>query len=224
MKNIFVLILIILGLKNGCYAEDIKMDKKLQDGMNYYFEKLIPMYYKGQTFEKERHLVIRSCGVHMTGTNEDAITTEKGTNDLVFTFYYIQDGVRQICQGVTLASENYNGQIYEYWIVKISDNGIPYNYAYFYLTKCDSKTSKRSVIDISKKYQEKYRVAEDKEIDLSIRNLITIYSAAPWKKLESFKGTKYENMIVKWKKDIPYLRKMNIFEKIYYKNIKKSKR
>ena len=86
MKKVFILILIILGIKNGCYAEEIKMDKKLQDGMNYYFEKLIPMYYKGQTFEKERNLLIRNCGVHMTGTNEDTIHTVKGTKDIVYNY------------------------------------------------------------------------------------------------------------------------------------------
>jgi hypothetical protein len=224
MKKVFILILIILGIKNGCYAEEIKMDKKLQDGMNYYFEKLIPMYYKGQTFEKERNLLIRNCGVHMTGTNEDTIHTVKGTNDIVFNFYYIQDRVRQLVQTVMLTSESYNGEIYEYWIVKLSDNGTPYNYAYFYLTKCDSITSKRCIVGISTKYQELYELKSGKIFNLTINNLITLYKIAPWLKLESFKDTKYENMIVKWKKDIPYLRKMNIFEKIYYKNIKKSKR
>lgn len=224
MKKVFVLILIILGIKNGCYTKEIKMDKKLKDGMSYYFEILIPMYYKGQTFEKERKLLILNHGVYMTGTDEGAINSLADTNDTVFNFYYIQDKVRQLVQVVQIASKEYGNEIYEYWHVGLSDNGTPYNYAYFYLTKCSYKTSKREVLDISKEYQEKYQVSEGKFIDLSIKNLITIYATTPWLELESFNGTKYENMIVKWRKNTPYLRKMNIFEKIYYRNLKKSKR
>ena len=224
MKKIFVLILIFIFLCMSIFAEELNMNQNLESGMEYILTEVIPKYYNGQrAFKEERDFLFREYMIMIQG-EENFFDEMRGTEDLIFSFFYFQDSVRQIAQVIMITSEEYENELYEYWIVKISDNGTPYNYAYFYLTKAESKTSEREIINISKKYRELYTLQNGVELDLTFRNLISLYQSAPELKLESFKDTKYENMIVKWKKDEPYLRKMNIFEILYYRLLPKAKR
>ena len=146
----------------------------------------------------------------------------RGTEDLIFNFYYLINHDRQNVQGILLTRIEKENKIYEYWIFALSDRGTPYRYAYFYLTETQALTAKRKIIDISKKYKERYVIDDAEILDLTVKNLITLYQVEPWEQLESFAGTKYENIVVKWKNGIPYQRTMNIFEMIYYKWIQKT--
>lgn len=212
----------MITLCQFCYTEPIQMNEKLKNAAQYYFTSLIPLYYQGKRdFSDEMNIIHREYNVGMQGNGFSVI---KNSNSLLFNFYYLINHDRQDVQGILLASEEYDGNLYEYWIFQMSDRGTPYNYAFFYLTRSSSIISQREVIDVSKKYKEKYILALGKELDLSIKNLTTLYQSEPWDKLESFSGTKYENMIVKWKGGIPFCRRMNFIERLYFRFLKKSKR
>ena len=217
MKKIVYLLLLITSM---CYAKNYKMDCLLTEGMNHYFVTLIPKYYKGQKdFTKDMQTM--PFGVHMQGNGFSEI---KGTNDLLFNFYFLIGHDRQDIQVIRFMKNSINGKIYEYWVVKMSDIGAPYRYSYFYLTETESITSPRKILDVDKYYKDKIIVNENIEIDLSVPNLITLYQAKPWIRSESYKNTRYDRLIVCWKNETPFLRKMNLIEKIYYNNIRKSDR
>lgn len=223
MKKIFVLILIFIFLCMNIFAEELNMNPNLESGMEYILTEVIPKYYNGQLdIVEERNFMHRKYFVGLQGSS--IFSMMPGTEDLIFNFYFLINHDKQSCQCLMLFSEINDNELYEYWIVKIADRGIPYNYGYFYLTKANSKTVRREVIDVSKKYKETFVLKNGKVLNLTIKNMATIYQMHPEEKLESFKGTKYENMIVKWKKDEPYLRKMNIFEILYYRLLPKAKR
>lgn len=219
MKKYFWIILLFLSAENNIFSEE-NMHPILKNTMEYYFEELIPKYYKGQEdFSEESHIMAMEISSHMQGNGFSEIIN---TDNLVFDFYYLINHSRQDVQVLLISREKYKKNFYEYWIVKISDHGTPYNYAFFYLTKTKSKESKREVIEISKKYKDCYIFEDDSVLDLSFKNMITLYVAKPELKIESFKDTKYENKIVKWRNNQPYLKDMNFWERIYYKNKKKS--
>lgn len=219
-KFLFISYFIILAL---CFSEQPKMNPILSNAMNRYFTDLIPKYYQGQRdFDDERVSMSIKNNFYMTGSGMHMFMD---SNALIFNFYYLIEHRKQSVQVIMITSEMINNHLYEYWIVQLSDHGIPYNYSYFYLTLTDSKESKREILNISKKYIDSYTVENGQIIDLTVQNLAIMYQIEPQEILESFAGTKYENTIVVWKTgEKPYLRKMNIFEKIYYKNLKKSKR
>ena len=194
------------------------MDSLLIEGINHYFMTLIPKYYKGQEdFTKDMQTM--PLGVHMQGNGFSEI---KGTKDLLFNFYFLIDHDRQDIQVIRFMKDSINDKIYEYWVVKMSDIGTPYRYSYFYLTETDSITSPRKILDVDKYYKDKIIVNENVEIDLTVPNLISLYQAKPWIRSESYKNTRYENVIVKWSNGKPFLKKMNFFEKFYYGKLKKS--
>lgn len=219
-KFLFISYFIILAL---CFSEQPKMNPILSNAMNRYFTDLIPKYYQGQRdFDDERVSMSIKNNFYMTGSGMHMFMD---SNALIFNFYYLIEHRKQSVQVIMITSEMINNHLYEYWIVQLSDHGIPYNYSYFYLTLTDSKESKREILNVSKKYIDSYTVENGQIIDLTVQNLAIMYQIEPQEILESFAGTKYENTIVVWKTgEKPYLRKMNIFEKIYYKNLKKSKR
>ena len=223
MKKIFVLILIFIFLCMSIFAEELNMNPNLESGMEYILSEVIPKYYNGQLdIVEERNFMHRKYFVGLQGN--PFFSMMRGTEDLIFNFYFLINHDYQSCQCIMLTDETVGNELYEYWIVNISNRTTPYNFAYFYLTKAESKSSTREIVDVSKKYRASYLLQGGTELDLSVRNLITLYQAEPWYSIESFKDTKYENMIVKWKKDEPYLRKMNIFEILYYRLLPKAKR
>ena len=213
-------IIFFLFLCISCYGSAIEMNDKLESGMNYILSDLVPKYYNGQTsFEEER----KKCSDILLGT-DDIFHTMPWSENLIYNFYFLIDHDFQSCQCLMIADGIIDNELYEYWCLDMADRTWPYNYSYFYLTKAKNKNAKREILDISKKYQETYSLKNGESLDLSINDLPPLYTVAPWESLESFKGTKYENKIVKWKKDVPYLRKMNMFEKLFYKYQKKAKR
>ena len=216
-KLLFFMCINFIGI---CYGEVVNMNKKLANVIPYYFEKLIPRYYRGrEDFSREMHLMHMNYDVGMQG---NGFSIMRGTEDLIFNFYYLINHDKQNVQGILLTRIEKENKIYEYWIFALSDRGTPYRYAYFYLTETQSLTAKRKIIDISKKYKERYVIGDNEVLDLTVKNLITLYQVEPWEQLESFAGTKYENIVVKWKNGMPYQRTMNIFEMIYYKWIQKT--
>ena len=216
-KLLFFMCINFIGI---CYGEVVNMNKKLANVIPYYFEKLIPRYYRGrEDFSREMHLMHMNYDVGMQGKG---FSIMRGTEDLIFNFYYLINHDKQNVQGILLTRIEKENKIYEYWIFALSDRGTPYRYAYFYLTETQSLTAKRKIIDISKKYKERYVIGDNEVLDLTVKNLITLYQVEPWEQLESFAGTKYENIVVKWKNGMPYQRTMNIFEMIYYKWIQKT--
>ena len=216
-KLLFFMCINFIGI---CYGEVVNMNKKLANVIPYYFEKLIPRYYRGrEDFSREMYLMHMNYDVGMQG---NGFSIMEDTEDLIFDFYYLINQDRQNVQGILLTRIEKENKIYEYWIFALSDRGTPYRYAYFYLTETQSLTAKRKIIDISKKYKERYVIDDAETLDLTVKNLITLYQLGPWKKLESFTGTKYENIVVKWKNGVPYQRTMNIFEMIYYKWLQKT--
>ena len=221
MKRFLFIVFIFLSTK--CFGEELNMNINLENAMNYCITELIPKYYNGQKdFDEERNILYTKFLVGLQG---DTVFHEiQGTEDLIFNFYYLINHDKQICQCIKISSLMKDSKLYEYWILNISDRGVPYKYAYFYITKSESKYSKREIIDISIKYKESYRYMDGIDLLFPINNLITLYQVEPWIHMDSFKGTKYENMIVSWKKDTPYLRKMNLFEILYYRLLKKAKR
>ena len=221
MKKLFFVCFIFFSIQ--CFGEELNMNINLEKAMNYCFTELIPKYYNGQKdFDKERKILYTKFLVGLQG---DTIFHEiQGTQDLIFNFYYLINHDKQICQCIKISSLMKNSNLYEYWILNISDRGIPYNYSYFYITKSESNFSKREIIDVSKKYNESYKFENGIDLSFPINNLITLYQVEPWLHMDSFKGTKYANMIVSWKKTIPYLRKMTVFEFLFYKFKKKANR
>lgn len=217
-KNI---ILLCMGFISFCYTEDVFTNQILKNGINYYLEQVIPSYHGG-TFDK------RMTGKELIAYNIQTRGPRGGigyvmdTQNLIFDFYYLINHRMQNVQGIMIASEEKNDYLYEYWIFNIDDGGIPYNYAYFYLTKAETKESKREIINISKKYMELYTLENGTILDLTIHNMVIVYQVMPQCRFESFSGTKYENVIVsKRTGKKPYLRKMNFFEILYYRWIKK---
>lgn len=216
-KLLFFMCINFIGI---CYGEVVNMNKKLANVIPYYFEKLIPRYYRGrEDFSREMHFMYMNYDVGMQG---NGFSIMRGTEDLIFNFYYLINQDRQNVQGILLTRIEKENKIYEYWIFALSDRGTPYRYAYFYLTETQSLTARRKIIDISKKYKERYVIDDAETLDLTVKNLITLYQVEPWEQLESFAGTKYENIVVKWKNGVPYQRTMNIFEMIYYKWLQKT--
>ena len=216
-KIVFFVYVSCIGI---CYGEAVSMNKKLANVIPYYFEKLIPRYYRGRKdFSREMYLIHMNYDVGMQG---NGFSIMRGTEDLIFNFYYLINHDRQNVQGILLTRIKKENTIYEYWIFALSDRGTPYRYAYFYLTETQSLETSRKIIDISKKYKERYVIGDNEVLDLTVKNLITLYQLGPWKKLDSFAGTKYENIVVKWKNGMPYQRTMNIFEMIYYKWLQKT--
>ena len=69
MKKFFIFIaLLICSL---CYSEELKMNEKLKDGMNYYFEKLIPSYYAGNLdTREERNNIVEDLNNLKINNNE----------------------------------------------------------------------------------------------------------------------------------------------------------
>lgn len=220
MKRKFFLICILLSL--FCYTEAMDMNDRVESVMNDCFMELIPHYYNGQEdFSKEKKEMYLKYGVSLLG---DIFSEFTEGNSLIFNFYYRLDEKRQDHQVIKITEYNVNGKLYEYWIMNMSDHGIPYNYSNFYLTEAESLQGERTIIDCSKHYNDTYKLTDDKILDLTFNNLVVLYQAEPWLSRQSFKGTKYEDIIVKWKGDTPYLRKMNLFEKIYFTSLRKSKR
>ena len=198
-KLLFFMCINFIGI---CYGEVVNMNKKLANVIPYYFEKLIPRYYRGrEDFSREMHLMHMNYDVGMQG---NGFSIMRGTEDLIFNFYYLINHDKQNVQGILLTRIEKENKIYEYWIFALSDRGTPYRYAYFYLTETQSLTAKRKIIDISKKYKERYVIGDNEVLDLTVKNLITLYQVEPWEQLESFAGTKYENIVVKWKNGMPY--------------------
>lgn len=224
MKKISVLLCFLI--LSFSYAEEVNMNPILKKGMERYFERIIPSFYKGTFNERDEYMsMARECAVYMQGS-DGGLDFFMETKQLCFDFYYIVgDHKRQDEQVINVVSKEINNQLYEYWIVKMSDHGTPYNYAYFYLTKTDSLESKREIISISKKYQGSYILENGTIFDLTIPTVELIYAMKPQLKLESFKDTIYENKIVVWRTGKqPYLRNMNFLERLYYKSLKKSQR
>lgn len=217
-KNIISLFLIFF---NCCFAEE-NINPIVKNVMIYYLEELIPQYYSGkEDFSEEMHIMHRKYNAGMQGNGFSKIGDKE---DIIFFFYYLINHDRQNVQVLRAASNVVENVLYEYWVVSRTDTGTPYDYAYFYLTKADSKQARRTIINISKKYKEFYKLENGITLDLSIENLLILYEVEPELQLESFRNTKYENIIVKWRKNMPYLKKMNILEKLYYENLEKSKR
>ena len=220
MKKFFIFTTLLIG--SLCYSEELKMNQELRDGMNYYFEKLIPSYYAGNLdTREEKNNIVRKCHMYIYGSD---CFSDLNKNGLLFNFYYLINHDYQSGQGIQLTKIEYEGIIYEYWIINLCDRTLYYDYSYFYLTKTTSLTEPRTILDLSTKYMDSYKINDSKEIDLTVYNNTVLYQAEFWCRLQSFKGTKYENMIVSWKKDTPYLRKMNLFEILYYRLLKKAKR
>lgn len=200
------------------------MNYQLENAMAFILTDIIPKHYCGQvSFKDERDFLYKQYFVGILG-GDSFIDKMPGTDNLIFVFYFLIDHDFQSCQCLMIADGIIDNELYEYWCLDMADRTWPYNYSYFYLTKAKNKNAKREILDISKKYQETYSLKNGESLDLSIKDLPTLYTVAPWESLESFKGTKYENKIVKWKKDVPYLKKMNMFEKLFYKYQKKAKR
>lgn len=203
--------------------QQIYSQVKLEDGMKYYFNKLVPEYYNGvqNFYDKESEYLLKKFGIHMQG---DGFSSIKDTNSISFEFYLLIEHEKQDIQVVKLAENSIENILYEYWMLRISDGGIPYDYGIFYVTKTDSLVSSREIIIRTKYYQEFFILNDEKRIDFSSINLSVLYQIKPWIELESFKKTKYEGIIIKWKKSIPYIRNQNFFEKLFFKRLKKSNR
>lgn len=215
-----------LCLTSFCYTEEFVMHEILKNGIEYYFEQIIPTFYAGTFNErKERNTMHQDYKIGMQGAG-GGLHFFMETENLIIDFYYRIEGKRQDFQAALITAEWVDKNLYEYWIFKMSDHGTPYNYAYFYITKAESKESKREILNISRKYVDSYVLETGKILDFTIYNPALLYSIKPQLKLYSFAGTKYENAIVTWRsgKD-PYIRKMNCFEWFYYNCLlKKSKR
>lgn len=220
MKKLFSFVLLFCFI-SIMFSEELNINPKLKDAIESYFITAIPMYYQGETFEKIRNSVSTN-NFHMLGSDKDLFTLMRGTDSLIFDFYYLIEHKRQDVQAILLSRQLEEKKYYEYWIFKISDAGKPYNYAYFFLTETDNLVNERTIISESKIYMNEYKITDNIILNLEIKELIVLYQSKPWLKLESFKNTIYENKIVKWKGDVPYLRNMNLFEKLYYKSLKKS--
>lgn len=221
MKRKILLLIVFVCLE--CFGEDIKMDVKIEKGINYYFSEIIPKYYQGQKeFNKEKKILTEKFGLYMMG--QVGLSVVGDTDNLITNFYYLVNNKRQDHQVIKITEQNVNEKLYEYWIMNMSDHGTPYDYSYFYLTEAESKQGERAIIDCSKQYKETYIISDDEILDLSFNNIIVLYQSTPWLSRQSFKGTRYEDKIVKWKGDTPSLRSMNIFEKMYFKNLNKSKK
>lgn len=221
MKKHILLLFFIFSQSHILIAQEQKMNLILENAVTYYMKDLIPKFYNGQEdFSEEMGICHMEYNFGMQG---NGFSFMRGTKNIVFHFYYILPKHRkQTIQGLLLTSENINNKLYEYWIFNMHDHGIPYNYAFFYLTCAESLQSKRKIIDISTHYTNSYKLPTGENLNLKINELIVLYQASPWIPIESFENTIYENKIVKWRKNIPYLKNMNIFEKLYYKNLKKS--
>ena len=64
MKKFFIFTTLLIG--SLCYSEELKMNQELRDGMNYYFEKLIPSYYAGNLdTREERNNIVRKCHMYI---------------------------------------------------------------------------------------------------------------------------------------------------------------
>ncbi|MCF0124570.1 MAG: hypothetical protein HUJ68_02230 [Clostridia bacterium] len=180
------------------------MNKVLESGMNHYLEVLIPKYYDGEKeFSRERYEI--PLGVHMQG--KYPFHEMRGTDDLIFNFYFLIEHKKQSVQVIRFKSFIIKGSLYEYWVVNFSDHGTPYNYSYFYLTVAENKKSPRQILDISTQYKDSILINGETEVDMEVPNLISLYQATPELCLESYKNTRYENMIVKWKKKLRILEK-----------------
>ena len=175
MKKIFVLILIFIFLCMSIFAEELNMNPNLESGMEYILTEVIPKYYNGQrAFKEERDFLFREYMIMIQG-EENFFDEMRGTEDLIFNFYFLINHDYQSCQCIMLTEERVGNELYEYWIVNISNRTTPYNFAYFYLTKAESKSSTREIVDVSKKYRASYLLQGGTELDLSVRNLITLY-------------------------------------------------
>lgn len=196
---------------------------KFEEGMEYYFTKLIPEFYNGRInfYDKESLYLQKKFDLHMQGDGFSRI----GKNNLIETdFYFLIDHKRQNAQLIKLCEKEINGKLYEYWCTFFADRSIPYDKAIFYITESNSLTNKRVIIDKRYTYVESYKISKNINLDFSNIDLIVLYQIKPWIVIESFKGTRYENTIVKWKKSNPYIRKQNLLERIYYKKLKKRKK
>ena len=216
MKRKMIELLIITLLTNLMYSQT-----KIDNGLKYYFNKLIPEYYKGQEsfYEKESTVLLQRYGFHMQG---DGFSTLEMTNAISFDFYMLEDHKKQDIQVIKISETIKNHSFYEYWMLLISCRGVPCNYGLFYVTKADSIMNSREIIKKTDYYQEFVILDNNQKLDSSDIDLRILYQIKPWIELDSFKGSKYEGVLVKWHGDYPYIRKQNPFERLYYKSLKKT--
>ena len=106
----------------------------------------------------------------------------------------------------------------------MSDRGCPYNYGLFYVTKTNNIKCSREIVLKTKFFHKIEMFNDDQKIDNIIIDLVILYWMQPWIAMDSFKDTQYENIIIKWHDETPYIRKLNFIEKIYFNRIKKAER
>ncbi len=127
-----------------CFAEDFHVDESLLNGIDHYFNELIPKYYNGQEdFSTEMNEF--PLGIYMQGNGFSEV---EGTKDLVFDFYYLVDNKRQDIQVIQFGKQIIGKTIYEYWHIGLTKLGIDFNYAYFVLTETECENSERKIIKI----------------------------------------------------------------------------
>ena len=77
-KLLFFMCINFIGI---CYGEVVNMNKKLANVIPYYFEKLIPRYYRGrEDFSREMHFMYMNYDVGMQG---NGFSIMRGTEDLI---------------------------------------------------------------------------------------------------------------------------------------------
>ena len=99
MKKSITMFIICFSLITRMYSQT-----KIDEGMQYYFNKLIPNYYSGQQsfYDEESYVLLKNYGFHMQG---DGFSQIENTKTISFSFYLLLEHAKQDVQVVKISQK-----------------------------------------------------------------------------------------------------------------------
>lgn len=89
----------------------------------------------------------------------------------------------------------YNGEIYEYWVIKLWKNGSGYRDAKFILAKAKNIENKRSILKIDKQFFEHYKIDDNFSVVFP-KELDVLYRLKAWIFKDNFLNSDLKNFMV----------------------------
>jgi len=86
-----------------------------------------------------------------------------------------------ITEIMCLVRENYEGKLYEYWIIKIWSQSIPANGIYFFVTAADAIDKPRTFLVADTRYIPEYRISDSYTLRFPESDLAVLYNLQAWR-------------------------------------------
>ncbi len=90
----------------------------------------------------------------------------------------------------------YNGEIYEYWVIKEWMTNRDCRHAEFIIAKASAINSQRTIIHTSDQFVEKHKIDKEFSVDFPIDNLEVLYGLQAWEYPDNYKNSDVNNFQV----------------------------